>query len=186
MPKQSRRFSIYDMLEENGVFDSNPANLSSVDKDGQSLYKGPVEYPKMLYHPEGEERISVPAQAEITPFGPQMLGEQKELVCREVGSKVEERELRDAGWHDHPAKAIAAGNKVREARGEKLRIVPAISTTSLVTSLEAQLAEMKLKLEQAQAELKVGVAKDIMTEASAPPPPTSGKPSSKSLPQNLV
>ena len=187
MAKQSRRFSIYDMLEENGVFDSNPANIGSVDKDGASLYRGPVEYPKMLYHPEGAERVIVPAQAETTPFGPQMLGEQRELVYREVASKSEEREALAAGWHDHPAKAIAAGNKVREAKGLAPRAVPAISTMSLVKSLEEQLADMQRQLGEAQEALKVSAEREILSGdgETAATPPAPAKPS-RSLLQQLV
>jgi hypothetical protein len=142
-----KRFTIFDAMEDRGVFRANPANLQAVDSDGRSIYKK-VEYPRMLYHPEGQERISVPAAAEMTPFGPQWLGEQRELINRIVNNEEEEREALAEGWHDHPSKAIRARNEIiakenieRKAQGQKalpLSIIPPLSSDTRISELEAQ------------------------------------------------
>lgn len=112
---RGRRFTIYDMMEEKGAFASNPANIDSQNEAGEPLYAGPVEYPKMLYHPEGQLYVAIPAMPEVTPFGPKMLNEQKRLVVQVVKNKEEELELLAQGWHDHPAKAHEARKAIEAA-----------------------------------------------------------------------
>lgn len=98
---KKRRFTIYDKMEEDGVFDNNPANAQSPD------YRGPVEYPKMLYHPDGKTRITVPAEIIITPMGPKAVGEKRELLNLVVYTTEEELEAIENGWHLHPSQAMA-------------------------------------------------------------------------------
>lgn len=136
---QRRRFTIYDVMEARGVFDSNPANVQARDPDGLSLYVK-QEYPKMMYEPEGKERISVPAEVINTPYGPQRVGEQRQIICQEVKNSAEEEKLRKLGWHDHPAKAIAAGG------GE----APEISSAEQIESLKVKLAAVQQELDAAQ------------------------------------
>lgn len=104
MPKT--RFTIYDAMENNGIFSVNPANAGSRDLDGNVLYTGPVEYPKMLYHPDGEEKVIVPAELVLRAGQYVPVGEQKELINKIVASKEEEDVALAEGWHDHPAKAV--------------------------------------------------------------------------------
>lgn len=133
-------FTIYDLMEKAGMFRSNPANIDSIDKATRvSLYKGPVQFPKMLYHPKGETRITVPAEIISTPFGAKMVGEQKELISKIVESAEEEAVLKHLGWHDHPAKAIHAGG------GE----APSISSSEQIASLESEMAALKKQLQEA-------------------------------------
>src|SRR6266849_3131465 len=103
-----RRFTIFDMMEAKGVFEENPANADSSD------YVGPVEFPKMLYHPEGARRVIVPEEIIVTPLGPKSVGEQSELIWEIAEDADGEAKLRAAGWHDRPDKANA------KARGEAL------------------------------------------------------------------
>jgi hypothetical protein len=172
MMKGGKRFSIFDALQEAGHFAKNPANADAQDSEGKSIYKGPVQYPKLLYHPEGLMRISVPASAEMTPFGPQLLNEQRELVTRLVDSEESEAQAVAEGWHDHPAKAhvvansliakrnaeIEALNVKREANGLAplallaLRTIPPISDSTRVKDLEAQIKELEAKLQRTAAD----------------------------------
>ncbi len=157
---QKTRFTIYDAMEQDGVFDRNPANPNSRDNDGNSIYTGPVEYPKMLYHPEGEERIVVPAEIIMTPLGAKEVNEQRELIHKTVGSVEEEAALITEGWHDHPAKAvkvrvmatIASSKLTPKEEAKLLATIPKLSPTSnKVAELEAEIAKL-VKLRAADAE----------------------------------
>jgi len=129
------RFTIFDVMEAQGVFDDNPANASSAD------YKGPQPYPKMFYHPEGKERIIQRAEIIATPLGPERVGELKQIISRVAADADEEAVLRQLGWHDHPAKAMVAAGK------------EAPPTVSL--NREAELEEQIRKLTAELAEAKV-------------------------------
>lgn len=119
---QRNRFTIYDVLDAKGVFDSNPANPGSRNHEGQALYAGPVEYPKMVYHPLGLERIVVPAEVITTPYGPKEVGEQRELISQVVNNAEEEQKLVAAGWHLHPAAAIQASGKTAPETGAEFEL----------------------------------------------------------------
>src|SRR5438874_1893302 len=106
----------FHVMEARGIFRSNPANPDSQNDQGDLLYAGPVEYPKMLYHPLGEMRTVVPAEIVVTPMGPKEVGEQRELIYRIVVDADEEEEARSAGWHEHPSDAIAASGKEAPAK----------------------------------------------------------------------
>lgn len=96
------RYTVYDVMEEKGVFDKNSANPQS------GGYKGPMQYPKMLYHPNGETRITQKAEVLMTPFGPTKVGEHRELLTRIVNDEVEEKAAVEEGWHPHPSRSMAA------------------------------------------------------------------------------
>lgn len=107
MPKN--RFSIYDAMENAEFFSSNPANPGAKSKVDQSdISVWPVQYPKMLYHPEGEERVVVPAELVLRAGQYVPLGEQRELIHKIVNDQAENDEAVGLGWHDHPAKAVRA------------------------------------------------------------------------------
>lgn len=134
-------FTIYHLMEKAKVFSQNPANIGAQDsRTRESLYKGPVEYPKMLYSPKGEYRITVPAEIISTPFGPQRVGEQRELINKIVESKEEEAVLRHLGWLTHPAKSIHAGG------GE----APPMSSGEQIKTLEEQIAQLTRQLQEAE------------------------------------
>ena len=133
--RRDKRFTIYDVMEANGVFDSNAANAISSD------YEGPVPYPQMFYHPQGESRVLVPGEPINTPLGVQVVGEQRELVNQIARNKIEADALRAAGWHDHPAKAVAASGKV----------APAMSPDSRIKDLEAQIRRLQADAADAPA-----------------------------------
>lgn len=150
------RFTIYDVMDKKGLFKSNPANAGALNPTtGESVYAGPVKYPKMFYHPKGETRITVPAEEIATPFGPKRVGEKRELLCQIVNNEDQERALRADGWWDHPAKAIAAGGGVAPPMGSEQRI----------EDLEKQIAE--LKAEKAAAESVVSPAKSAAAKQPA-------------------
>ena len=155
MARRANRFTIYDAMEAKGVFEANPANADSRDLDGQSLYQGPVTYPKMLYHPQGLERVTVPAEIIVTPLGPQRVNEQKELIWQIVASLKEEKELLSAGWHDHPSKAIRARLL---AEGKDTSGVPDISSDQKIQDQEQQIRQMQAELADLRAKQLVPTA----------------------------
>ena len=148
--KNGDRFTVYDAMDAAGYFATNPANANARDKDGRGLYKGPVKFPMMLYHPQGELRVSVQGTRERTSWGTvEMFGEQTELISREVRSEEELTEALDEGWHKHPAKAIRAANESwRKERGLPALAVPAISAGSLIADQEAEIRRLTELLEQ--------------------------------------
>lgn len=151
MAPRNNRHTIFDKLEYDGVFDRNPANINSRDQDGRSMYKGPQEFPKMLYHPKGEERITKPGEAVMTHFGPKMVGEEKQLISRIVETKEEEIALLKEGWHSRPRDAIKAR---AEITGEEVAYVPE-------SVQETELDILRKKLEAAEvrnAELELAAA----------------------------
>lgn len=152
--KNGDRFTVYDAMENAGWFTSNPANLGSRDKDGRPLYAGPVKFPMMLYHPRGEERVSVPGTMEKTSWGTvEKFGEQWELISREVKSDAELADALAEGWHKHPAHAIRAGNETwRKEMGLKPFPVPAISAGNRIADLEEQNKRLVEMLEDAKRE----------------------------------
>lgn len=137
MVARNKRFTIFDMMEEKGIFDSNPANSFARGPEGENLYKGPVQYPKILYHPKGEERVIVPGELIDTLRGPMTVGEQREIIWQQVEDLESEKKLLAAGWHDHPAKAIAASGKTP----------PPISSDTRIADLEAKIKAMQAEID---------------------------------------
>lgn len=156
MARQSRRFSIYDVMEEKGVFEANAANSYAVDNDRQTLYKGPVKYPMMMYHPKGEERIIVPGSKELINGTYELVGRQTELIWKLAKDLGEEKALRALGWHDHPAKAISASG----------RVAPPVSSEARVNELEAKIAEMQAELDRANEGREATVASQTIGKVS--------------------
>lgn len=131
------RHSIYDVMDAKGVFLDNPANADAdAERDGRPFSVFPLQYPKMFYHPRGEMRITNPAEVIVTPLGPKMVNEHKELISAIAESESDEKKLRDAGWHDHPSKANAAAG--REAAP--------VSSAQVIGDLQAEIARLQAKL----------------------------------------
>lgn len=148
------RFTIYDVMEGQGVFDDNPANSYSSD------YRGPLQYPKMMYHPEGKERLVQRAEIIATPMGPEKVGEMYAMISRVANDADEEAAMRELGWHDHPAKAMKAAGKE----------MPQMVAFNREAELEAQIKRLTEELTAARMSPK-------------PPPPEDNKfePKPKSL-----
>ena len=151
---KAKRFTVYDMLEANGHFARNPANPGAQADDGTALYAGPVEFPKMFYHPEGKRRVIVPAEVQVTPLGPKLTNEQTEIISVLVQTPADEARLRADGWHDHPAKAIGASGA--EA--------PDMGAGEKVKSLAAQLAALRAEL-AAKGEADAAAARPMARRA---------------------
>ena len=125
---KKRRFTIYDKLEEDGVFESNPANstanpevLEAAKAAGTPVW--PVPYPRMLYHPQGERRVTVAGEIIMTPLGPKEVGRQTELVWQVANNQAEHKALLAQGWHESPADAQAVANgRTPEDEAEDLAV----------------------------------------------------------------
>lgn len=127
------RFTVYDVMDAKGVFRENTANVASAEYAKRA-------FPKMLYHPEGREKITRAAETIATPYGPKEVGEQRELESRTVRTAEEERELLTAGWHTHPAFAMKAAGKP----------MPPMSSQQRIEDLEAAQADIVAQLETAK------------------------------------
>lgn len=159
---RNNSFTIYDVMDKKGVFDANPANASSPEHEDFKR-RGQTEYPKMLYHPDGETRITVPAEIIVTPLGPKEVGQQRELIHQVASNEIEELELLKAGWHEHPADALKAGEKLAAKAGEKpWRKAPAKGPQQVIdesartiATLEAENAKLRAAAEEL-ARIKAG------------------------------
>lgn len=141
MSYQDHIYTIYDAMARKGLFRVNPANRDSVGEGNRPLYKGPVQFPKMFYHPKGLERVTRPAEIIATPMGPRKVGEQRELISKLAENAKEGAVLAKLGWHDHPAKAIAASG----------RKAPPMASKESVQTLEAQMADLAARLAAAKS-----------------------------------
>lgn len=156
MPFQNgQRFTIYDALESAGVFSANPANAGARKPDGTSLYKGPVEYPKMMYFPQ--QVVIVPASAEVGSLAGQYSGmslnEQKALKNRIVNDVEEEEQAISEGWVHTPIEAIEGLNEKRKVKGLELISVPPVSSAIRVTQLGVEKDKITRELADAQRRL---------------------------------
>lgn len=156
MPFQNgQRFTIYDALESAGVFSANPANAGARKPDGTSLYKGPVEYPKMMYFPQ--QVVIVPASAEVGSLAGQYSGmslnEQKALKDRVVNDAEEEEQAVSEGWVHTPIEAIEGLNEKRKTKGLELIPVPPVSSAIRVTQLGVEKDKVTRELEEAKRRL---------------------------------
>lgn len=133
-------FTVYDAMEAKGVFEANPANASARDPvTGESTYKGPVPYPRMMFHPQGAEKVIVPAEIVVTPLGPQRVGEQRQLIYKIVQNAKEEAELKALGWHSKQIQAVRA----RMAIEGTLDQAPPMSKDEEIAELNARIAALQ-------------------------------------------
>lgn len=139
------RFTVYDALAVRGEFAKNPANRDAKDQFGRGAYV-PTVYPKMFYHPTGEETIVQRAEMISTPFGPKEVGEIKKIISKTAQNESEAQELLSAGWHDHPAKALRAGGKK----------APDMMPKGGVEKLRKQKEELERMIAEAEAEAASG------------------------------
>ncbi len=138
MPEKMQ--TAYHVMELQGRFKTNPANRDSRDENGMSLYK-PQILPCLVYHPTGEERVTIPAEEIVTAFGPKRVGQKSEMIFREVlTQRALDAALAD-GWHLSPIAAIVAGNVEREADGRPLLPVPPQSPE--IAAVQAAASELQ-------------------------------------------
>lgn len=143
MVKRNKRYTVYDMMEDRGEFEKNPANIDA--RDGVTGLPNYVkaEFPMMLYSPKGEFRVTVPAEIIATPLGPRRVGEQRELISKTVGNEAELKEALAAGWHKTPAGALRAGGVDSDA-------LPPPTSDDKIAELEAKIRALELERNTAQ------------------------------------
>ncbi len=188
MPRAvGNRFTIYDKMEAEGAFSSNPANVHSFDSNGMALYTGPVQYPKMLYHPQGEQRETSPGEWLNTPNGPKLVGQQFELIYQIAKTEEEAQALLAEGWHEHPVDAITARVTGQVERGElpksALLKLPKKGAESRAKDLQAEIDRLTRQLAERDA---ADVTKaNVLAPAAAAKPvvPTIAKSPASPVPQ---
>ena len=191
MARRNKTFTIYDRLEETGYFDSNPANIDSRGPHGEQIYKK-QEFPKMVYHPEGQYKVTNPGEYIGTVMGPKLVGTQSELISKIVNDPEELAEALAAGWKRTPAESVG-----KSASGvPNMAVVEAIATagmpmptpsTDMAKALDDANARINAMLE---AMTKMQTAIEAMTSKAAPellsqpavPVSTVGKPTGKAAP----
>ena len=142
--------TVFDRMAAKGIFRANPANQDSVDPlTGQPGYSGPVVFPKMLYHPTGKTKIIRNAEMVQTPFGPQYLNEQKELLSKVVSNEAELAKALSDGWHEHPSDSVAAGFTDEEIAAGA--VAPPKSSATRISSLEEQVKRLTAELAASKA-----------------------------------
>lgn len=164
MPRNrlSKVYSIYHAMEDRGVFETNKANAQAVNNDGLSIYEGPVQYPKMLYHPKGEmvcitqgimitDRDNRPVYDELGR--PRHAGAVWGMRHVIVENEEQEAEYAEKGWHLTEAAAMRANPSMAEKAPPK-------------TQLELQ-AERIRELEKMLAEKGAPTPPYVKTKAEA-------------------
>lgn len=157
----SERFTIYDAMEKKGVFRANPANVSAIDPiTGESKYVR-AEYPKMFYHPKGEEEVLIAGA--VDPQTGRVEGLTKGIKFAVAKDPDGEAKLRAAGWHDHPSDAMRAAG----------RDAPPKSPAQHINSLEDENARLRKELEALYGPSPVPVTQPstgASTSAGSSPP----------------
>lgn len=182
MARRSNIHTVYHVMEEKGYFERNTANRDARDQvTGESTYKGPVAYPRMMFHPQGAEKIIVPAEIIVTPMGPQRVGEQRQLVYKIVQDAAEEASLKALGWHSKARFAVRARMQIE---GKDPGMAMPLSKDDKIADLAAQIAILqaeKLDREAKQlAENRAGggivmpKAKEVAEDAGPGKTMTSG------------
>jgi hypothetical protein len=134
MAKKNRIYSVFHAMDDAGMFDNNPANQSA-----GPLYRK-QQFPRMVWHPEGETRVTQEAEEIETKSGVKFVGEKREIIYRVANNRREYDRLLQDGWHAHPAGAMKAAGLEP----------PVVSAAEEIDSLKAQLDALKAKLRDAQ------------------------------------
>ena len=156
MPRKRNNsvYSIYHNMDDRGVFDSNPANAQAVNNDGFSIYKGPVEYPKMLYHPQGKLKVVFQGLLVTDPKSgeamldkegnPRYTGTQVVVEHVVVASEAEAAPYIAEGWHETEAAA-------RRQSPDK-KIAAAAPPKTKTELMEERIKELERQLADADAQ----------------------------------
>ena len=148
-------FTIYHVLDAKGVFDSNPANAQAVNEDGISIYKGPVPFPKMVYHPKGERVLVVHGTAMVSRDGEPLRDKDGEIrrtgdvwgiVNKIVQSEEEYRIAQAEGWHDSEAQAMRVNTTLARQAPPKTLVE---QQAEEIARLRAELAEKTTPMRKA-------------------------------------
>jgi hypothetical protein len=150
--RMNKVYSIYHSMEDRGLFEMNKANTQAVSNDGLSIYEGPVQYPKMLYHPKGElhcisqgilvtDRDSRPVFDERGQ--PKYAGAVWGVKNVIVESEAQEEEMIALGWHYTEAQALRANPETHLKAPPKTRHE---LQDEEIAELRRQLEEMKGKV----------------------------------------
>lgn len=164
---RNRRFTIYDAMEAAGIFEANSANSYSRDPTtGDTLYSGPVEFPKLFYHPEGEQELVPGCNPEdIETKGGKILrvNEHWQLISKIAKNREEEKALREQGWHDHPSDSMRANAKLAKS-------APAKTSTNRIAELESQIARLQADRDStAAANLAAQASRPLSARLASPP-----------------
>lgn len=134
MARKNRVYSVFHAMDDAGIFDNNPANQSA-----GPIYKK-QQFPRMVWHPDGEERITKPAEEVETKSGYKLVGEQREIIYRLANNRKEYDRLLNDGWHAHPAGAMrAAGHEP-----------PPVSAAEQIDDLQSQIHALQSRLRDAK------------------------------------
>jgi hypothetical protein len=144
-------YSVYHAMEDRGVFDSNKANVHAVNNDGVSIYEGPVPYPRMLYHPKGEQfvisqgimvtdRDSRPVVDENGKI--KYAGTTTGTKWIQVDNEEQEAEMLGQGWHRTEAQALRSNPELTHKAPKKSQ---AELDAEEIASLKKRLAESEEK-----------------------------------------
>jgi hypothetical protein len=143
---------VYDVMEAKGIFRSNPYNLGAVDPvSKEPIYKGPAQFPMVVYHPKGKERETTKPELMNTPFGPQAVGGQRVMISKIVKNEEELSAAIAEGWHEHPADAIEARNATLP-EDERIPVPPKSSAVEL-DKLRRDKSDLEARLARAEAAL---------------------------------
>jgi hypothetical protein len=149
--RMNKVYSIYHSMEDRGLFETNKANAQAVSNDGLSIYEGPVQYPRMLYHPKGElhcisqgilvtDRDSRPVFDERGQ--PKYAGAVWGVKNIIVESEEQEAEMVKEGWHYTEAQALRANPETHLKAPPKTN---AELQQERIAELEKKLAEAEAK-----------------------------------------
>lgn len=164
--RMNKVYSIYHSMEDRGLFETNKANAQAVNNDGLSIYEGPVQYPKMLYHPKGEMRcvtqgIMVTDRDNRPVFDetgkPKYAGAVYEVKNIVVDSAEQEEEMVNQGWHYTEAQALRANPETFHKAPPKTKA-----------------EEQEEKIKELEKQLEAAVA-----AGAQPAPPVPQKPADK-------
>lgn len=189
MARRNRTFTIYDKMEQDGVFEANPANIDSRGPHGEQIYKK-QDFPKMVYHPRGEFRITNPGEWIGTVMGPKLVGSQSELISKTVNDAEELAEARAEGWHLTPSASVAAGPggvpDMGKLQSQASAVVPAGADASVALAtanrkmeeMLAQMASMQGMIEKLQGQAKA--EPELLAPVAVPASTVKGKATSAS------
>jgi hypothetical protein len=157
--RANHMYTVYHSLEKNGAFADNRANATSVDPvSGESLYEGPVPYPKMFYHPKGEEEVVRPASEEqVSPGRYVTIPARMAMITKIVQNEEEANALRAEGWHDNPADAVFARTGKRPPEAPQVLAVRRAKAQE--EEYQARIAELEAENAKLKAEGSKSVAK---------------------------
>lgn len=165
MARKPNRFTIYDMMEQKGVFEANPNNAGARDETGENLYQGPTQFPQMFYHPQGQEYVAQAGEIVVTPLGPREVNKQMALVSQVAANEAEAKALRAAGWHDHPRKALAAAGKAEAMPRDPSETIAELQAE--ITRLQAEKNEVSASILAGQSQRgRTGATGGLMSAAA--------------------